>query len=129
MQRQTGRERLERERRNELGSLKTEREVQGVEKKNRRLKKEGRAECSKVEKRKVITNKMGHQETTVECSGQLESSNYTNSTLEAVIQWVEITLYRVKLLDGTLILAHRRYATCNTSLYKNTSFLNVQNNF
>ena len=48
---------------------KKEREVQGVEKKNRRLKKEGRAECSKVEKRKFITNKMGHQETTVECSG------------------------------------------------------------
>ena len=49
--------------------MKKEKEVQEVEKKNRRLKKEGREECSKVEKRKFITNKMSHQQTTVECSG------------------------------------------------------------
>ena len=41
-----------------------------IEKKKRRLKKEGRAECSKVEEiREFITNEMGHLETAVECCG------------------------------------------------------------
>lgn len=42
-----------RERGNELGSFKKEREVQGAEKKKRRLKKEGRAEGSKASEEKI----------------------------------------------------------------------------
>lgn len=62
--------RSEREGGNELGSLKKERGVQGVRREERRLKKEGRAECSKVEEvREFITNEMGHLETAVECCG------------------------------------------------------------
>lgn len=53
-----------------MGSLKKERGVQGVRREERRLKKEGRAECSKVEEvREFITNEMGHLETAVECCG------------------------------------------------------------